>query len=58
MDYVYVNGFRLPVIHEIRKDRLMGTKRGSVLIVIHNCRVPENVQRYLESRDIKLIRLD
>ncbi len=57
MDYVYVNGYRVPVITRVNKDKIIGIKIGSIFIVKHNCYIPENVRKYLKSRDITIITL-
>lgn len=56
---ISVNGIRVAIIKDIRRiaDKVMGIKKGSVLIVSYDCIIPSKVKEYLESREVKIIRL-
>lgn len=56
---ISVNGIRVPIVKDIRRiaDKLRGIKKGSVLIISYECIIPSEIKKYLESREVKIVRL-
>jgi hypothetical protein len=59
-EYVVVNGIRVPVIKNMRdlESKIKGLRQGSILIISYNCIITEEAKAYIESRGIKLVKMD
>lgn len=56
--HVSVNGVIVPVITEMQSSKIRGLRYGSILVVSYNCEIPIRVKEYLDSKEIKTVRID
>jgi hypothetical protein len=58
MEYVNVNGVKVPILEALLPKKVKGKPTGSILIITYDCEIHPECQKYCDLHEIKILRMD
>lgn len=56
--HIRVNGIMVPILRELLLQKVLELSKESILVISYDCEIDPECQRYCDSHEIKILRMN